>query len=109
MTSLPHGWTRCRHLELARVVELPGEDGACPACVRAGSRWVSLRMCLTCGEIGCCDSSPLRHARNHHSITGHALIRSAEPGDPWAWCYRDAIYLPLRRLRELVARRPGTA
>jgi uncharacterized UBP type Zn finger protein len=105
MTMRRAPWTTCEHTDEAQVIDVPAAAGSCPACLRAGTTWVSLRMCLTCGEIGCCDSSPLRHARAHHETTGHALIRSAEPGDPWAWCYRDAIYLSVRRLREFVAAR----
>ena len=65
----------------------------CGACVAEGTRTVHLRMCLTCGEVGCCDSSRARHARRHHEETGHPLIRSIEPGEEWAWCYPDRAYL----------------
>jgi uncharacterized UBP type Zn finger protein len=54
---------------------------------------VHLRMCLTCGEVGCCDSSPARHARRHHETTGHPLIRSIERGEHWCWCYIDNAYI----------------
>jgi uncharacterized UBP type Zn finger protein len=53
--------------------------------------WVSLRECLTCGQVGCCDSSPLRHATAHFNDTGHPVIESAEPGEDWRWCYLDHV------------------
>ena len=57
-----------------------------------GSCWLHLRMCLNCGKIGCCDSSPMKHATAHANESGHApLIRSAEPGEDWAWCYVDEV------------------
>jgi len=81
----------CEHLAAIRhVVRVPGP---CRACVAEGTRTVHLRMCLTCGEVGCCDSSPARHARRHHEQTGHPLIQSVEPGEHWVWCYRDRAYL----------------
>jgi uncharacterized UBP type Zn finger protein len=54
-----------------------------------GSRWVHLRMCLTCGQVGCCDSSPNKHATKHFKHSGHPLMRSAQPGEGWVWCYVD--------------------
>jgi Zn-finger in ubiquitin-hydrolases and other protein len=56
-----------------------------------GSSWVHLRMCQSCGQIGCCDSSPNRHASKHAAATGHAVARSAEPGEEWSWCYVDEV------------------
>jgi CPA1 family monovalent cation:H+ antiporter len=64
-------------------------DPVCEACVAAGSHWVSLRRCLSCGQVGCCDSSPGRHATAHHQGTGHPVIRSLQPGQDWVWCYVD--------------------
>jgi len=55
---------------------------------------VKLRMCLTCGSVGCCDSSPGQHARAHFETTGHPTMRSVEPGETWVWCYPDQAYLP---------------
>jgi len=81
----------CTHLGAIQVVE-PGEL-VCAACVAEGTRTVHLRMCLTCGAVACCDSSPRQHARRHHEATGHALIRSVERGERWAWCYLDRAYL----------------
>ncbi len=81
----------CSHVDQVKVVE-PGE-ARCPACIREGTRWVHIRMCLTCGEPACCDSSKPKHARRHFEQTGHPLIRSVEPGESWGWCYPDSAYL----------------
>lgn len=83
---------RCGHADAARVREVTATD--CPGCVEEGTRTVHLRMCMTCGRPGCCDSSSARHARRHHEATGHPLIRSAEPGERWAFCYLDDAYWP---------------
>ena len=73
------------HLALVRPVQ-PRTNG-CEECLRLGTPWVHLRLCLTCGEVGCCDSSPMRHARGHAASTGHVVVRSLEPGENWRWCY----------------------
>ena len=73
------------HLALIRPVQ-PHSDG-CEDCLRLGTPWVHLRMCLTCGRVGCCDSSPMRHARAHAISSGHVVVRSIEPGESWRWCY----------------------
>ncbi|MFE7749623.1 UBP-type zinc finger domain-containing protein [Streptomyces sp. NPDC057428] len=65
---------------------------ACDDCL-AGARFVSLLRCLTCGHIGCCDSSPGQHAFSHAGTSGHPLARSLRPGDAWAWCYEDELFL----------------
>lgn len=77
----------CTHLDQIRDVE-PSARG-CEDCLQTGDRWVHLRLCLTCGHVGCCDSSPNRHATKHHHASGHAVIRSFEPGEDWMWCYVD--------------------
>jgi uncharacterized UBP type Zn finger protein len=61
----------------------------CEECLKTGKRWVHLRLCLTCGHVGCCDSSPGRHATRHFQHTSHPVIASWEPGERWAWCYVD--------------------
>ena len=70
-----------------------GDGGAtvlCPDCLAEGYEvWAHLRMCLECGHVGCCDSSPYRHASKHHEDTGHPVMRSFEPGESWRWCYVD--------------------
>lgn len=62
----------------------------CEDCLAAGRRdWVHLRFCQLCGRVGCCDNSPGKHATAHYTTTGHALVRSFEPGENWWWCYID--------------------
>jgi uncharacterized UBP type Zn finger protein len=58
-----------------------------------GASWVHLRLCLTCGHVGCCDSSPNRHASNHFRDSGHPIVQSFEPGESWRWCYVDEVWL----------------
>ena len=80
----------CEHLQQAPEVVVPTTPGVCQECAAAGrSDWVALRMCLTCGQVGCCDSSPDRHAEQHHRDTGHPVMRSVELGEAWRWCYLD--------------------
>jgi CPA2 family monovalent cation:H+ antiporter-2 len=81
------GETGCAHADDSHAV-LPRSAG-CAECLRAGTSWVHLRLCLSCGHVGCCDSSPGRHARAHHATLGHPLIASAEPGESWAYCFLD--------------------
>jgi hypothetical protein len=83
----------CSHLDQVEVTELPEHIAGCEECLKIGARWLHLRMCLTCGKIGCCDSSPNRHARAHWHEDDHALVRSAEPGEAWAWCFADEVAL----------------
>lgn len=77
----------CSHLTAVRDVAARSEG--CAQCVATGDQWVHLRMCLTCGEVGCCDSSKNRHAHRHADAVGHPIARSAEPGEDWAWCFVD--------------------
>jgi uncharacterized UBP type Zn finger protein len=86
----------CTHLEQIELTELPPQIAGCEECLKIGSRWVHLRMCLTCGKIGCCDSSPNRHARRHAADDGHPLVRSAEPGEDWDYCFVDDVMFELR-------------
>lgn len=81
----------CAHLSMATMVE-PQSDG-CAECLAIGGSWVHLRLCLACGNVGCCDASPNRHARAHFESTGHPIIRSHEPGETWAWCWIDEVTL----------------
>jgi uncharacterized UBP type Zn finger protein len=78
---------RCTHLDQRRSVT-PSAQG-CEDCLRIGDTWVHLRLCETCGHVGCCDSSKNKHATKHYHSTGHPLIRSFEPGESWEWCYVD--------------------
>ena len=81
----------CTHLDRIRVTELPDAVEGCEDCLAAGSKWLHLRICLECGHVGCCDDSPNHHASAHAEATGHALIRSLEPGEDWSWCFIDQI------------------
>jgi CPA1 family monovalent cation:H+ antiporter len=67
----------------------PGTPDGCEECLRDGTRWVHLRLCLSCGHVGCCDSSPQRHATAHFRATGDPVIRSFQPGETWRWCFLD--------------------
>ena len=71
----------------------PRTPEGCEECLAAGGRWVNLRLCLTCGHVGCCDSSPGQHATAHHRKTRHPLIRSFQPGEDWGYCYVDELML----------------
>ena len=86
----------CTHLEQIELTELPPQIAGCEECLKIGSRWVHLRMCLTCGKIGCCDSSPNRHARRHAAEDEHPLVRSAERGEDWDYCFVDDVMFQLR-------------
>jgi len=79
----------CSHLDQITVTELPEPINGCEECLRIGGSWVHLRMCMCCGKVGCCDSSPNRHARAHAAESGHPIVCSAEPGEDWSWCYID--------------------
>jgi uncharacterized UBP type Zn finger protein len=77
----------CSHLDTIQTVE-PSAQG-CEDCLRVGGHWVHLRMCQECGHVGCCDSSPARHATAHWHADQHPIIRSFEPGEDWFYCYAD--------------------
>jgi uncharacterized UBP type Zn finger protein len=81
----------CRHLPAGPDPE-PKTTG-CEECLAAGMRWVHLRLCLTCGHVGCCNASEGKHATAHFEETGHPVIRSHEPGETWCWCYEDQLQL----------------
>ena len=68
---------------------VPARTSGCEECLKTGSSWVHLRLCLTCGHVGCCDSSPGRHATRHFQHSSHPVVASFEPGERWAWCYVD--------------------
>ncbi len=83
----------CSHLDSVEIFDAPEDVAGCEECLATGGRWVALRMCQSCGHIGCCDSSPARHATAHHRETGHPIIRSVPPGRDWSWCYLDELML----------------
>ena len=80
---------KCSHVDQIRDVQ-PRTNG-CEECLAMGDTWVQLRLCLTCGHVGCCDSSRNKHATKHFHTTQHAVMRSAQPGESWRWCYVDEI------------------
>jgi hypothetical protein len=82
----------CPHADLPTPAIVPRSD-LCLDCVARRQGWVALRLCLTCGHVGCCDSSPAAHANAHHENSGHPLMRSQEPGEDWGWCYVDEVFL----------------
>ena len=82
----------CSHLGQIRPVQARTEG--CEECLASGDTWVEVRMCLTCGHIGCCDSSRNKHATKHFLATRHPVMRSAQPGGDWGWCYIDKTMLP---------------
>lgn len=86
----------CDHLlAAARADEPPPQAADCQGCAELGEEnWAHLRMCLTCGYVGCCDSSPRRHATGHFQSTEHPVMRSFEPGEQWRWCYVDVELQP---------------
>lgn len=79
---------KCHHLTALEPVSARTPEG-CEECLKTGSSWVHLRLCLSCGHIGCCDSSPGLHATKHSHYTHHPVVASFEPGERWAWCYVD--------------------
>ncbi|HEY3859171.1 MAG TPA: UBP-type zinc finger domain-containing protein [Gammaproteobacteria bacterium] len=81
----------CKHTAQAREVSYPKRE--CPECLAMGDTWVHLRICMICGHVGCCDNSKNKHARGHYVKTGHPIIMSIQPGEDWAWCYIDDVYL----------------
>ena len=81
----------CPHV--TAVLPVPARTQGCEECLQVGSPWVHLRLCLSCGHVGCCDSSPNRHATKHFHLTEHPVIASFEPGERWAWCYMDQMML----------------
>jgi uncharacterized UBP type Zn finger protein len=87
----------CSHLEQATILEPTRPIEGCEECLKTGSRWVHLRMCQSCGKIGCCDSSPNRHASRHADEEGHPIARSVQPGEDWSWCYVDQVMVVLSR------------
>lgn len=80
----------CDHVQ--GPVAVTASDEGCHECLKIGGEWVHLRLCLTCGRVGCCDQSPNRHATAHFRETGHPAVQSLQPGEDWRWCYADQLY-----------------
>jgi uncharacterized UBP type Zn finger protein len=83
---------KCTHLNEVKAVQ-PRTPAGCEECLSARTRWVQLRLCLSCGHVGCCDSSPNKHATRHFHESQHPVMRSFERGDDWGWCYVDEVML----------------
>ena len=81
----------CEHFDQATVTQTTTD--VCRACLDAGDRWFHLRLCLVCGNVACCDTSPNKHATQHHHESGHPVIRSAQPDESWAYCYPHDLFL----------------
>src|SRR5215470_15704002 len=84
----------CSHIDDVNPKPPRTPDG-CEECLKTGNHWVHLRLCLECGHVGCCDSSPGRHATKHFHGTQHPIMASFQPGERWAWCYEDEMDLPV--------------
>ena len=87
----------CSHLDTIATVT-PSADG-CEECLKLGDTWVHLRLCRTCGHVGCCDQSKNRHATKHFHATAHPIIEGWDPPEGWGWCYVDEVMFELGRLR----------
>jgi uncharacterized UBP type Zn finger protein len=81
----------CEHIEKADLLTKPKTPEGCEECLQTGDTWVHLRLCLSCGHVGCCDSSKNKHATKHFHSTNHPVMRSFQAGESWRWCYIDEI------------------
>lgn len=82
----------CTHKD--QIKDFPKKDiTVCEDCIKTGDSWVSLRQCLTCGHVGCCDSSKNTHATKHFNATKHPIMKSVTPGEEFMWCYVDKIMI----------------
>ena len=81
----------CEHIE--EIQDVTPSSRGCQECLQTGDSWVELRICETCGHVGCCDSSKNKHATRHFHETGHPIIKSFQPGEDWGWCYVDKLYI----------------
>jgi hypothetical protein len=81
----------CTHTDLIQPGVEPRAAG-CEECLATNGTWVHLRLCLTCGHVGCCDDSPRRHSREHAAQTGHVVIQSFEEGEEWVYCFQDGAF-----------------
>src|SRR5208283_3548279 len=88
-SSRSHSMKTCHHLD--QIHDVKPHTRGCEECLKMGDSWVHLRMCLSCGHVGCCDSSKNKHATKHFHATKHPIMRSIEPGEGWMWCYIDEL------------------
>ena len=80
---------QCTHLD--RIRDVTPKSKGCAECLKLGDQWVHLRLCMFCGNVGCCDESKNKHATKHYHASHHPIIRSLEPGEKWYWCYLDQL------------------
>ncbi len=85
---------RCTHLD--QVLTARPNSKGCEECLASGDSWLHLRLCRTCGHLGCCDDSKNKHATKHFHATGHPIITSWEPGEYWSWCFIDEVDMELK-------------
>jgi uncharacterized UBP type Zn finger protein len=93
----------CTHLEQIDPAAGPSGEG-CKECLETGGTWMHLRRCAVCGHVGCCDSSPNRHARRHWEETGHTVVQSFEPGEDWLYCFEDDVVFEVEELEDSPSR-----
>ena len=96
----------CTHLDQIVIGVEPSGDG-CKECMETGGRWMHLRRCAVCGHIGCCDSSPGKHATKHAHETGHAIMQSYEPGEDWLYCVEDDLMFEMDDMMDSPSHPPG--
>ena len=89
----------CTHLDHVLITELPAAVEGCEDCLAAGTSWLHLRICLECGHVGCCDSSPMKHASAHAGEAEHPIMRSLQPGEDWSWCFVDEVAMRIPEVR----------
>ena len=87
---MPH---ECKHISEVNLDIEPNTPDGCEECLKTGDSWVHLRLCLTCGHVGCCDNSKNKHATKHFHETNHPVVKSFEPGENWIWCYEDEMFM----------------
>jgi Zn-finger in ubiquitin-hydrolases and other protein len=83
----------CSHIDAVSVFDVPTRANVpgCEECLKIGGTWVHLRICRMCGKVGCCDSSPNKHASKHAVGDDHPIMTSIEPGEDWSWCVIDEV------------------
>jgi len=84
--------TNCGHLDQIKNVK-PRTPNGCEECLKMGDSWVHLRLCMSCGHVGCCDQSKNKHATKHFHSSGHPIIKSFEPDEDWMYCYPDDLFM----------------
>jgi uncharacterized UBP type Zn finger protein len=82
----------CEHIDQSKEIAARTPNG-CEECLEVGDSWVHLRLCRSCGHVGCCDQSKNKHATKHFHATQHPVIESFQPGEDWLWCYVDEIFV----------------